>query len=274
MSAESRDRCVSVLGLVACGLIAATAAGCGTGEQARQAEMAALRSQIDELKKSQVQVSNDLGRVSGELKALDAQAAFLVGETKASAQEREQLKAAIQQQDGTLRSLRSAVDETNQKVAALSVPPPAPAPAGKPAASAIGKETSAEKMYQTAMTSFRAEEHGQAVLEFTELIEKFPKHALSASAQYWIGEAYYRQRDYNQALAEFQKVTELYPQSPPVAEALLKIGMCYRALHDVPRAKETWEQVVKSYPKSEAATQARTLLSSLASPGSSSRPVR
>ena len=73
---------------------------------------------------------------------------------------------------------------------------------------------------------------------------------------------------------EFQKVTELYPQSPPVAEALLKIGMCYRALHDVPRAKETWEQVVKSYPKSEAATQARTLLSSLASPGSSSRPVR
>ena len=69
-------------------------------------------------------------------------------------------------------------------------------------------------------------------------------------------------------------MTELYPQSPPVAEALLKIGMCYRALHDVPRAKETWEQVVKSYPKSEAATQARTLLSSLASPGSSSRPVR
>jgi len=271
MSAQLRDRFVSVLRLVACSLVAMTAAGCGTGEQARQAEMAALRSQIDELKKSQVQVSNDLGRVSGELKALDAQAAFLVGETKASAQEREQLKAAIQQQDGTLRSLRSAVDETNQKVAALSVPPPAPA--AKPAASTT-KEIAAEKMYQTAMTSFRAEEHGQAVLEFTELIEKFPKHALAASAQYWIGEAYYRQRDYNQALAEFQKVTELYPQSPPMAEALLKIGMCYRALHDVPRAKETWEQVVKSYPKSEAATQARTLLSSLASPGSSSRPVR
>jgi len=48
------------------------------------------------------------------------------------------------------------------------------------------------KLYATAMTSFRAEEHGQAVLEFTELIDKFPKHTLAASAQYWIGEAYYR----------------------------------------------------------------------------------
>ncbi|HYB71050.1 MAG TPA: tol-pal system protein YbgF [Candidatus Bathyarchaeia archaeon] len=258
--------------LATCGVAVLLAAGCGA-DQARQAEIAALRAQVEEMKKSQAQTANEVGRVSGELKALDAQAAFLVGETKAAAQERAQLKTAIQEQDGAVKSLRSAIDETNQKVATLSAPPPAPTPTARTPA-ATGREASADKMYQTAMTSFRAEEHGQAVLEFTELIEKFPKHTLAASAQYWIGEAYYRQRDYNQALAEFQKVTEVYPQSAPVPEALLKIGMCYRALHDVPHAKETWELVVKSHPKSEAATQARTLLSSLATPGSSSRPVR
>jgi len=96
----------------------------------------------------------------------------------------------------------------------------------------------AEKLYATAMASFRADEHGQAVIEFTELIDKFPKHTLAASAQYWIGEAYYRQRDFNQAVTELQKVPDLYPQSPPVAEALLKLGMCYRALHDLPRARD------------------------------------
>jgi len=139
---------------------------------------------------------------------------------------------------------------------------PAP-PAPKPAATPAGRDVTAEKLYATAMSSFRAEEHGQAVLEFTELIEKFPKHSLAASAQYWIGEAYYRQRDFNQAVTEFQRVPDLYPQSPPVAEALLKLGMCYRALHDLPRARETWEQVVKSHPRTEAATQARSLLASL-----------
>jgi tol-pal system protein YbgF len=263
MSFPPTQRLVGLRGLVAGGLLVVAAAGCGTGEKARrEAEMAALVKQVDELKKGQEQVVKDVGRLAGELKALDAQAAFLVGETKASAQEREQLKAALQQQDGALRGLRAAMDETNQKVAALSVPPPAP-PAPKAVTPPPGREVSAEKLYATAITSFRAEEHGQAVLEFTELIEKFPKHALAANAQYWIGEAYYRQRDFSQALSEFQKVPDLYPQSAPIPDALLKIGMCYRALHDVPRARETWEQVVRAHPKTEAATQARALLASL-----------
>jgi tol-pal system protein YbgF len=236
-------------------LLAIAAAGCGTGEKARrEAEMAALIKQVEELKKGQEQIGKDVGKLAGEMKALDAQAAFLVGETKTAATDREQ-------QDGAVRALRSALDETNQKVATLSVPPPAPVVASKPAAA--GREATAEKLYATAMASFRADEHGQAVLEFTELIDKFPKHNLAASAQYWIGEAYYRQRDFNQAVTEFQKVPDLYPQSAPVAESLLKLGMCYRALHDLPRARETWEQVVKSHPRTEAATQARALLASL-----------
>jgi tol-pal system protein YbgF len=249
-----------LLGLV---LIGVAAAGCGTGEKARrEAEMATLVKQVEELKKGQEQVAKDVGKLAGELKALDAQAAFLVGETKTAATDRDQLKAAMQQQDAAVRGLKSALDETNQKVATLAVPPPAP-PAPKTAAPSAGREATAEKLYATAMASFRAEEHGQAVLEFTEVIDKFPRHTLASSAQFWIGEAYYRQRDFNQAVTEFQKVSDLYPQSPPVAESLLKLGMCYRALHDLPRARETWEQVVKSHPRTEAATQARALLASL-----------
>lgn len=265
MATQTHERprwAIPFLGLV---LLAAPMGGCGTAEKARhEAEMAALVKQVEELKTGQDQIGKDVGKLAGELKALDAQAAFLVGETKAAATEREWLKASIGELDGAVRGLRSALDETNQKVATLSVPPPAPPVAPKPAATAPpGREVTAEKLYATAMASFRADEHGQAVLEFTELIDKFPKHALAANAQYWIGEAYFRQRDFNQAVTEFQKVLDLYPQSPPVAESLLKLGMCYRALHNLPRARETWERVVKSHPRTEAATQARALLASL-----------
>ena len=80
-------------------VIAAAAAGCGTAEKARrEAEMAALVKQVEELKKGQDQIGKDVGRLAGELKALDAQAAFLVGETKAAATDRDQLKGAGQQQ--------------------------------------------------------------------------------------------------------------------------------------------------------------------------------
>ena len=102
--------------------------------------MAALVKQVEELKKGQEQIGKDVGKLAGEMKALDAQAAFLVGETKTAATDREQLKAAIQQQDGAVRALRSALDETNQKVATLSVPPPAPVVAPKPAAPTAGRE--------------------------------------------------------------------------------------------------------------------------------------
>ena len=92
-----REQTVCTLGVAALAVVAAaTLAGCGTGEKARrEAEMAALVKQVDELKKGQDQMTREVGRLAGELKALDAQAAFLVGETKASAQEREQLKAAL-----------------------------------------------------------------------------------------------------------------------------------------------------------------------------------
>ncbi len=266
-----RDRGVSPAMVTAVAVLAAAVGGCGTGEKARrEAETAALVKQVEELRKGQAQLGQEVGRLSGELKALDAQAAFLVGETKAQAHERDQLKSALQQQDTALRSLRSALDETNQKVAALAVPAPAAAPT-RPTAPGASKESTPEKLYATAMTSFRADEHGQAVLEFTELIDKFPRHPLASSAQYWIGEAYYRQRDFNQALVEFQKVPDLYPQSQTVPEALLKVGMCYRALHDVPHARETWEQVVRAHPKSDAATQARALLASLGPAGRTPR---
>ena len=157
------------------GVLAMVTAGCGSAEKARrEAEMTALVKQVEELRKGQDQMGKEVARLAGELKALDAQAAFLVGEAKTSAQEREQLKGALQQQDESVRSLRSALDVTNQQVAALSVPPPA-TPTAKPTPPSGGHDVTAEKLYATAMASFRAEEHGQAVLEFTELAGAFAR---------------------------------------------------------------------------------------------------
>src|SRR4029077_3469072 len=94
-------------------------------------------------------------------------------------------------------------------VAPLVVTPPVAAPSREPAPRA----TSPEQAYQAALATFRAREHGQAVLDFLDFIAKYPRHPLVANAQYWIGEAYYVQHDFRQAQTEFQKVLKTAPGS-------------------------------------------------------------
>ncbi len=142
-------------------------------------------------------------------------------------------------------------------------PPPAPvvppaattATPAKPAQKAGGNP---EQEYAAALATYRAREHGQAVIDFLDFIAKYPKHPLAGNAQYWIGEAYWAQRDYRQALVEFEKVFEHGPQKAP--DAQLKIGLCYLRLGDVPRAQQAWQRVVSEYPKSESASMARSLI--------------
>jgi tol-pal system protein YbgF len=251
--------------VLAVSVVAATS-GCASGERAeREREVAAVRSQLDELRKGQEANAKELARLSGEMKALDAQSAFLVGEVKAASEERARVKAALEESDKAVRELRSSLQELSKVT-----PPPASPPAPAPQSST--PDASPEQIYAAALASLQADEHERAVAEFTELTKKFPEHPLASSAQYWIGEAYYRQQEFSQALGEFQKVINGYPKSPQIPEALLKIGLCYRSLRDQPRAREVWEQVTKQYPGTNAANQARSLLA--ASSEGANRPAR
>jgi tol-pal system protein YbgF len=143
-----------------------------------------------------------------------------------------------------------------------ATPPPAPvvppATTVAPARPAQKAGSNPEQEYAAALATYRAHEHGQAVIDFLDFIAKYPKHPLAGNAQYWIGEAYWAQRDYRQALVEFEKVFEHGPQKAP--DAQLKIGLCYLRLGDVPRAQQAWQRVVNEYPKSGSASMARSLI--------------
>ena len=124
---------------------------------------------------------------------------------------------------------------------AQGVPPP-PAAAAKPGPAGRARGIAREAVRDRRWRASASEEHGQAVLEFSELMDRFPQHPLASNSQYWIGEAYYRQRDFRQALAEFQKLADVYPQSAQVPEALLKLGMCSPRAQERPPRARAWEQ--------------------------------
>jgi tol-pal system protein YbgF len=153
----------------------------------------------------------------------------------------------------------ASVRELVTAVEALPRTPPAPQSA-VPDAPTSAETLSAERAFATALKTFRSGEHGQAVLELTDFVGRYPKHPLAARAQLWIGEAYFKQRDYRQALLEYRKAVEAAPDSIAAADAWLKIGQAYAALRERPAAAEAWQRVLRDYPTSEAAGHARTFL--------------
>jgi tol-pal system protein YbgF len=240
----------------------------GDAERARSAAaLADLHGQFAELKKNQDAGSRERARLAEQVKAIDAQQAFVLAETKAVRQELDQLQKEVGQTGAALRELRLTVEDAERKAAA----PPAGAAVAATPGRGGPREASPEKLYASAMASFRSEEHGQAVLEFGEVVEQFPQHPLASNSLYWIGEVYYRQGEFRQALVKLEKLIDGYPQSAQVPEALLKVGLCHRALKDTAAARESFARVMKNYPGTNAASQARALLSQLGGQGRGAR---
>ena len=247
---------------------------CASDEVGRRAlaETTTLRTQLDEIKQREENNSRELARIQSALRALEADAAEKTREVRAAGVEPAPVAPAPAPEAVAPPSpppgpsiAPSGVPPHTVPVipprAAMATPPvaPAPPPAGAPRGAARSAQ-SAEQLFSAAMANFRAQEPGQAVLELTDLIARFPDHALAASAQLWIGEAYYQQRDYRQSLVELKRVLDGYPKSRQVADALLKTGLCHRALGDGAAARTAWEQVVREHSGSPAAGQARSLL--------------
>jgi tol-pal system protein YbgF len=245
-------------GLAALAIVLMAAAGCATRGSVRQtnADLTALRSEVTDLRQAQELSTRELGRTVVEMRALGDRMTALQASLRETTTEAARLRARAETAEQELR-------ETKAAVASLQSPP-APSAATAPADRLLRVQPQragdAEQVYDAAMTTFRAREHGQAVLDLLDFIAKYPKHPLAPNAQYWIGEAYYAQRDYRQALVEFRRVLEMAPASPKAADALLKVGLCQSSLREHGPAQQTWQRVVRDYSGSEAAAKARTLL--------------
>jgi tol-pal system protein YbgF len=263
-----------------CAVAAVALAACASGRGAQPPQDAAPKITLADVKSTQDAQAQEIARLAGEVKALDAQQAFLVAEIKSLGDQVGKLKSAVDEAESSVRSLRATpvLPESRPAPApapaptppVVPAPPAVPAPDGRSSGTApapASRNAEADRVFAAALARLRAGDDGQAALEFTEFVAQFPGHPQAAAAQNHIGDAYYRQREYRQAMGEFQKTVDGYTQAAQVSEALLKIGLCQRALGDTAGAKASWERIVKQFPKSDAARQARALLAGRPAPG-------
>jgi tol-pal system protein YbgF len=278
-SCDVTPRPIRLLELLALSALALLLTGCATRSSLNRlrTDVASMQIDLSSLRQAQQAAASDLGRASAENRSLEARIAEVAAALKQSTAEVARLRAQVEAVQAEQREARAkaAAPAPAQSPAPAAPPaptpaptvpvppppsfPPTPAPAERPRPPATRAQTP-EQVYSAALATFRAREHGQAVLDFLDFIAKYPRHPLVANAQYWIGEAYYVQRDFRQAMLEFQKVPATAPGSAKAGDALLKIGLCQRQLRDEPHARQTWQRVVREFPKSEAAVKARTFL--------------
>lgn len=248
------------------GAILVALGGCASRGSVQEvhAQIAAVREQVEELRKAQESSTRELAKTIAELKGLESNVATLAEAEKGATQKVERMEARLAETDEAVRGIRVTLDGLSQELVRRATAPSSPEKAAEH--ERPSRPGPAEQLYAAALANFRARQHGQAVLEFLDFIARYPQHPLVANAQFWIGEAYYLQRDYPQALQEYQKVLELNAKGGKAGDALLKIGLCFRALNEPARAREAWQQVVQAYPDSEAARQARSLIQARAVP--------
>jgi len=235
-------------------VLAVLASGCATRGSVRnvQSDLTALRNEVALLRQANEQISREAATAVGEIKGLEARVRDLTSGTTRTTGDIAKLNARLGETDESIKRIQA---ELTTRPVVVATPPPPERPAREPV-----RAGQPEATYATALSTFRAREHGQAVLEFLDFIGKYPKHPLAANAQYWIGEAYFSQRDFRQALIEFQKVLEYPAANGKAADALLKIGLCYTSLREPARASEAWTRIISEYPSSEAAVHARVFL--------------
>lgn len=129
--------------------------------------------------------------------------------------------------------------------------------------SAEAKPANPDDLYKTGIDTFRSGDNRKARELLSKFIELYPAHDMAANAHYWLGETYYNEKSFDQAILEFQEVIKKFPGKEKVPAAVLKQGMAFKELGDVKSAKYLYKKVVEEYPASSEAKIAREKLKSL-----------
>ncbi len=85
-------------------------------------------------------------------------------------------------------------------------------------------------LYQRAMQQLAQRDYANAEGSLTAFIERYPDHALTPNAQYWLGESHYARNDYKKAAAAFLAGVRNYPSSNKASDSMLKLAMSLNQL--------------------------------------------
>ena len=242
--------------LVGCSLVG----GCAHKNPAQE-DVEALKSQIIELQKSIADVNLRMEELANSIYILQEQSKSNKEAIKLVAQPKIYIQGEI--------PAESYLDDSQSQT-------PVPLPQGgngmpeygtdkiKGAVSAgipvneAGLGASSE--FSSAMASYKKENFGLAVFDFTSFLSKNTNSPETEQALYYLGMSYLRLNEFAQAAREWNKLISRFSASARAPEVTYRIGTAYNALGEKERARTFFDLVIRKYQGSKWAGKAASAL--------------
>jgi len=164
----------------------------------------------------------------------------------------DELNQQINQKDGEINTLRTAVAEKEQSVNAMQTQ----------LASTPVNSASFSRGYEEALSKFYAKRYTEAIDQFNGIVAQFPDHPRVSNCVYWIGESHFGAGNYREAVNAFSRVLN-YPRSLKRDDALLMLGRSYAQMNQKTEAREAFNRLLAEYPNSEFVAKAQEWLNRL-----------
>jgi tol-pal system protein YbgF len=216
---------------------------------AANAKLAALASQVDQLKRSLLDMNAQLEQLRSDLARQRGIDEVLTRDVTELQRRQKDLQAGVDERVRKLEPQSITLDGKTFKV-----------------------DPDEKRDFDDALARLRAADFAGGAAGLNGLLQRYPNTGYRESAWYWLGNAQYGLRDYKESIIAFKQVVDRTPEHARAPESLLSIANCYGELKDNEGARKALEQLVKQYPQTEPAQAARDRLLTMPAPAAVGKP--
>jgi tol-pal system protein YbgF len=206
-------------------------------DTARDAKDADATKQQDALRRSLLDLSQQIEQLRGELAQLRGTNELLARDVTELQRKQKDVQQGLDERVAKLEPQKVTVDGKEFLV-----------------------DADEKRQYEEGIARMRTGDWENAATLLSGFLRRFPTSGYRESALYWLGNARFGQKDFKEALSTFRALTSSYPSHQRVPETMLAIANCHIELKEQKAARLVLEDLVKNYPKTEAAQVARERL--------------
>jgi TolA-binding protein len=145
------------------------------------------------------------------------------------------------------------------------IAPTWPAELDQEIAAAASSNEPGIKIYREGLDAMKAAKYPLAVTRFTKLQHAYPKSPLSEPAEYFAANALFETGGYDQAILQFNDLVMRFPKGKYASAALLREAQAFVKLNDRIDARLTLQKLVADHAGTPEAASADTMMKDLAS---------
>ena len=196
-----------------------------------QTQQEALISKIHELEET---ISTLVPKINATQEQLEGSLSAVSGQSEYLEPEVEELKLQVARLNDEINRLKS-IKASNTRARGIS----------------RRKSASTPPQYNQALSSYRAGNYDESILQFQSFGLASPPERLKDNIAYWIGSNYIKLEMYDDAMTQFETVINSYPRGNKVHDSRFMLGRAYSLKGETSRAVEILQSALKNNPPTE-----------------------